>query len=89
MRTEKIKETTNRIALWDGERKVTLTDGFIAALENLVREEIKMMAAIDGVECWSWGVVEVNDLASSSALVFTFGGDDDPPGKPEVEIIVK
>lgn len=67
-------------AQYDDER-VTLTPGFIAALETLMREQMAMMAARNPAyaECWTWGQCTVRDLSVSSGLEFTFGENDEKP----------
>lgn len=68
-------------ALWDGDRKVELTKRYKDALIELLKAEMDMMQNVEGHswQDWTWGEVEVGDLAGSICLGFTFGGDDDKP----------
>lgn len=59
---------------------IKLTDGYIEALENLMREQLAMMRQHepDLADCWTWGVCRIGDLAYQH-LDFEFGGDEDKP----------
>lgn len=87
----KIKAPTEpELAKWDSERCVTVTPGFRAALKNLLREEIKMMAAKDGPEYWTWGVARIEDLADMGGIKLEFGGDKEKPTSMtgDVQVII-
>lgn len=79
-------------AFYDTE-PLTLTHGYIAALENLMREEISMMRQHDPElsDCWTWGICEVGDLARMGDLDFEYGGDEDKPQwlTTDVAVVVK
>ena len=76
-------------ALFDTE-PIELTDGYLAALKNLMREEIVMMRlrVPEDADCWTWGVCHVGDIAHNS-LKFEFGGDEDKPVWLKTDVAVK
>ncbi len=65
---------------YDGE-EITITEGYIDALKNLMLEELMMMqkAHPDFADCWSWGKCTVGDLAGMKRLDFEYGGEEDKP----------
>ena len=67
-------------ATYDG-APLELTERFQAALRELVRAELEMMRNHDRsfADCWTWGVVTIQDLATADGLEFEFGGDNDRP----------
>lgn len=68
------------IAKYDG-GEIVLSEGFVKALNNLVREELKMMSKAPGMhkDCWTWGEAIIEDLSKADGIYFKFGGEDDRP----------
>ncbi len=58
--------------------EITLTEGFISAVKNLLKEEILMMRKVPGNEpgCWTFGVCEITDLGNSNGITFSFCDDE-------------
>ena len=76
---------------YDQETIVQVSDEFIKALHDLMRAEMKMMIVADpeDADCWAWGICTVGDLASSTHLVFEYGGNDDKPEGMESDVMVQ
>lgn len=76
---------------WDGDETINATTGYVAALENLIREMLKMMREHEphNAELWTWGEAEVRDLATSNGISFRFGGDEDKPADMSGDARVK
>lgn len=73
------------MAKYDTE-ELKLTARFEEALKELMRAEMEMMRLHEpeDAECWTWGVCDIDDLASARGLRFEFGGEGDKPaGFPE------
>lgn len=72
----KSSDKSNISAKWE-DRKLKLTNGYVNAVKMLLTEEILMMRKIHkgSEDCWTCGVAEIGDLASSNSIQFTFGGD--------------
>lgn len=67
-------------ARYDGDL-IELTDGFMYAIELLMKENVAMMKAGDPeyAGCWYWGRCEIRDMSSSGAIRFFYGGIEDMP----------
>ena len=63
------------------QRDIKVTPRFKNALIELMKAQCEMMAENepDFAECWTWGRVEIGDIATYQGLSFEFGGDEDKP----------
>jgi len=63
------------------EELIELTEGFLYAVELLMKEKVTMMkdAVPEYAECWHWGRCKISALASHGGMQFNYGGIDDMP----------
>ena len=66
-----------------------ISDRMKDALKELMAAECDMLTEInpDFASHFTWGRVRVGDLLLSNRYSFEFGGNDDPPGGPEFDVI--
>ena len=65
--------------------EVQCTRRFVESLKEHMRVNMEMMKLHEPefADCWSWGICEIDDMATNG-LCFYYGGEDDKPeGFPE------
>lgn len=61
------------------DRKIQLTEAFIEAIKNLMKEEILMFRVREqnDRECWVVGACHIEDLMNANGISFSYGGIND------------